>query len=146
MRADRISNDHTVCIDYKSTGMSVEPDHFGRAGLIGSGYAFGAAWYQRGIKKVTGEDAAFIHLAQEVKPPYLCSLVGMDPAWCAYGAAKVRAALALWQSCVKSGEWPAYPNRVAYPALPAWESARFEEKLIGMPYELGALWERTDIK
>jgi hypothetical protein len=144
LRTDLISNDYTIVVDYKTTAGSVEPDNFARSALVGQGYAFGAAWYQRGIKALAGEDAAFVHLAQEVERPFLCSLIGMDPSWCAYGAGKVAAALRMWQQCLRTGEWPGYPARVTYPELPAWESARFEAKLIGIPYELGALFERTD--
>lgn len=148
IRTDRLANDYSVCVNYKTSGASVEPDHVARAGLLNMGYAFGGAWYQRGIKAATREDCAHVWLCQETAPPYLCSLVGMDPTWEAYAAAKVRAALALWQRCAKSGDWPGYPARVCYPELPPWESAKLEAQFVegGIPYDVSALFERTDGK
>jgi hypothetical protein len=146
LRADRIANDHTVCIDYKTTAGSAEPDAFSRSGLINMGYAFSAAWYRRGIKKLTGEDAEFVHLVQECDAPFLCSLVGMDPAFNSYASAKVVAALNIWKRCASDGRWPGYPSRVAYPELPPWESAKAETQLVGIPYDVAALFDRTDGK
>lgn len=143
LRTDRTSADFAVTVDYKTSGMSIAPDTFVRA-LVNMGYAFGAGWYRRGIKALTGVDTSYLFLAQETEAPYLCSLIGLDPSWVAYADQKARLGMLQWAQCVRSGEWPAYPPRACYPELPVWESARLEEKLIGIPYEVGALFERTD--
>lgn len=145
LRTDRSSADFAVTVDYKTSGMSVSPDNFGRA-LVSMGYAFSAGWYRRGIKALTGIDTSYLFLAQETEAPYLCSLIGLDPAWTSYADHKARLGINLWQQCLRTGQWDGYPNRAAYPTMPAWESARFEEKLIGIPYDIANLFERSDAK
>lgn len=134
LRTDRSATDWSLVIDYKTSGMSVEPDHWGRSSLPGiNGYAFGAAWYRRGIKKLTGVDPAYRFLCQETAPPYLCSLVGLNPAWLAYGAAQVHAGLVLWKQCVRTGQWDGYPNKTCYPDVPPWLLAQWEERQVLNP-------------
>lgn len=128
MRPDRISKDRRVIIDVKTSAMSVEPDSFGRRQMISMGYYISAAFYRRGIEDMYGISPAYVFLAIETAPPYLCSLVGIDPAGFELGGAKVEAGLNAWRSCARSGNWPGYPNRVCYPELPPWEQARWEEK------------------
>lgn len=128
MRPDRISSDHRLIVDYKTSARSVEPDSWGRTQLVGLGYYLSAAWYRRGVKALTGIEPSYVFLAQEAEAPYLCSLVGVDPAAFALGAEKVAAGLDMWQQCVRTSSWPAYPNRVCYPEIPAWESARWMER------------------
>jgi len=129
LRTDRIANEHGVVVDYKTTGQSAEPERFGRAALSGLGYSFGAAWYRRGIEKLTGVVPAFVFLAQETAAPFLCSLPGLDPARIAYDDERVGAGIALWNRCLRTGQWDGYANRVCYPALPAWERAKWDERV-----------------
>ena len=128
MRPDRISKDRRVIIDVKTSAMSVEPDSFGRRQMISMGYYISAAFYRRGIEDMYGISPAYVFLAIETAPPYLCSLVGIDPAGFELGGAKVEVGLNAWKSCMRSGNWPGYPNRVCYPELPPWEQARWEER------------------
>jgi hypothetical protein len=139
-RPDRISKDRRVIIDYKSVGGtsgSAHPDTWGRKQLVNMGYYIGAAFYRRGAKALTGEDCAYVYLVQEQEPPYLCSLVGIDRAGESLGDARIGRALDSWASCAKSGNWPAYPARVAYPEMPAYEMAKEEEaEAHGLPFEI----------
>lgn len=127
LRADRISNDYGVLVNYKTTATSVEPSRFSRAQLIGSGYYVDAAWYRRGVRALTGVDPTHLFLAQQVDRPFLCSLPGLDPSWNALGDEKVTEGLRMWQECVRSGVWPGYPSRAVYPELPAFERAKWDE-------------------
>jgi hypothetical protein len=79
-RPDRRSTDWAVLCDYKTTQRSVEPGSWGRTQLLGMGYYLSAAWYRRGVLALTGVSPAYVFLAQEVEAPYLCSLVGVNPA------------------------------------------------------------------
>lgn len=144
LRADRIASDHGVIIDYKTSAMSVEPDRWGRTQLVSMGYYVSAAWYRRGVRALTGVDPSYVFLCQEVDPPYLCSLVGLDPAGLELGDEKCGAGLRQWQECARTGDWPAYPNRVCYPELPVYERARWDERngigADGIPYDVSKLW------
>ena len=115
-------------MDVKTTARSAEPDSWGRTQMVGMGYYVSAAWYRRGVEALCNVSPAYVFLVIEAEPPYLCSLVGVDPAVCELGAQKITHGMNAWAACQRSGKWPAYPNRVAYPEIPAWESARWEER------------------
>ena len=148
LRTDRISNDNAIIVDYKTSAMSVEPDRWGRTQLTGMGYYISAAWYRRGIAALTGVTPDYVFLCQETEAPYLCSLVGVDPAGLALGEEKCMAGLKQWERCVRDGHWPAYPNRVTYPELAPWESTRWAERQgvdeHGIPYDISKLFERKE--
>jgi hypothetical protein len=136
IRPDRIATDRSIIVDYKTVTRTAEPEAFGRTALAGMGYYVGAALYRRVVKKLAGVLPEYVYLVQEQEAPYLCSLVGLDPAAQTLGDRKVARGLALWAQCAKSGYWPAYPNRVCYPELPPWEFASEEERGIeGHPYD-----------
>jgi hypothetical protein len=130
LRTDRIANDYGVTVDYKTSGMSVEPDKFARSARSGMGYDFGAAWYCRGIKALTGVESAYLFLAQETEPPHLCSLNGIPPADMALASEQVAEGLRQWAQCLRTGQWPGYANRVCYAERPPWDRARWDERLI----------------
>lgn len=147
LRADRVSLDRTIIGDYKTSAMSVEPDRWGRTQMVNMGYYIGAAWYRRGVKAVCGVETSYVWLCQESDPPYFCSLIGLDPHGFELGGQKVSAGLKMWQQGVRTGVWPAYPNRVCYPEIPAWEDARWMEKQQdcdehGIPYDISKLFSR----
>lgn len=128
LRVDRISLDYAVSVDLKTTEGGVEPGRWGRMQLINQGYYFSAAWYRRGIEKVTGVQTEYSFLAAMQKAPHLCSLVGVEPAMYDLGARKAQRAIDIWGQCATANNWPAYPARAVYPTLPIWESMQFEDK------------------
>ena len=146
LRCDRIGNDHAIITDYKTTGQSAEPERFGRAALSGLGYGFGAAWYRRGVRALTGVTPDFVFLAQETSAPFLCSMPGLDPARVAYDDERVEVGLNLWRQCLRTGQWDGYANRVVYPELPQWELAKWQERQAethAIPYDVSKLFERS---
>lgn len=148
IRPDRISKDCRVIIDYKTTETSVEPGSWGRRQMIGAGYYKGAAFYRRGIATICDVQPDYVFLAQEQEPPFLCSLVGMDPEEFLVGGEKIQHALTLWKHCTTTGQWPAYPNRVCYPEMPPWEATQWEAQKVemseGIPYDPGKLYGRNE--
>lgn len=141
IRPDRLSD--AICGDLKTTGETAEPGRWGRRQLFGMGYYVGAALYRRGILAATGKRVESVYLVQEQSAPYLCSLVGLDPIAIEVGDRKAARAIANWKRCMKTGDWPGYPSRVAYPEVPPWEAAQEEiEEAIGIPYDPAKLWEK----
>lgn len=127
MRPDRISAALNLMGDVKTTKMEAEPDAWGRKSLFGMGYYVAAAFYCRGLEHHTGKLSRYVYLAQEQEPPHLCSLIGLDGAARHLGKARADRGIAIWKDCMKTGVWPGYPNRVAYPAPPRYELQREEE-------------------
>lgn len=129
MRPDRISSDNRIIIDAKFTGVSAEPDSWGRVQMTRMGYYVSAAFYRLGIQRAYGVAPDYLFLVTETMPPYLSSLVGVDPAGFDLGEQKVLAAMTQWRRCVERNWWPGYVNRVVYPEMPPWETARWEGRL-----------------
>ena len=133
IRPDRISLDRKLIVDVKTTQRSAEPGSWGRTQLTGMGYYTSAAFYRRGVEALCEVSPEYVFLVIEQEPPYLCSLVGMDPKMFEIGGQKIEAALAIWAQCVKRNRWPAYPTRVCYPELPAWEEVRWMDEQAARP-------------
>lgn len=147
IRTDRISTDRRVVVDYKTGGTTAEPGTWGRTQMVRMGYYVNAAFYRRGIKATFGEDPIYVYLVQEQEAPYLCSLVGIDPAGIDAGDRTVARGLRTWKECERKGEWPAYPTRVCYADFPAFELARVEEAEMGhgIPYDPAKLWGKEEM-
>lgn len=145
MRADRISHDRRLIIDAKFTATSAEPDRWGRTQLTGMGYYVSAAFYRRGCQALFETMPDYVFLVVETNAPYLCSLVGVDPHGFDLGGEKCEVGLREWAKCVAANSWPAYPPRVAYPEIPAWEQMRWDERqgvdAHGIPYDPKVLYE-----
>jgi hypothetical protein len=118
-RPDLLSSDKRIVLDYKSTE-NAEPEAFIRQ-IARMSYDMQAEWYVRGIKELTGTEPAFIFLAQEISPPYACSLIALSNAYRVIGQEKVRRAVAIWNSCMASNKWPSYSNRISYAEPSPWQ-------------------------
>lgn len=146
MRPDRLANALNLMGDVKTTKTLAEPDRWGRTQLFGMGYYVAAAFYRRGLKAATGKSADYVYLAQEQDAPFLCSLIGLDPMVKQLGDRKIERAMRTWKNCLKTGVWPGYPDRVAYPEAPVWEIAREEAAPPhGNPYDYEKMgWRKRD--
>ena len=116
---DMNSTDRLICLDLKTTGTSANPEDFIRM-ILSHGYDIQEAWYRRGVKAITGNDPKFIFMVQETKEPYLCSFIGLSPAFQAMAEQKVIRGMDLWRQCMGSGEWPGYGSRIAWVEPPSW--------------------------
>jgi hypothetical protein len=115
--------------DYKTTAKSANPEALSR-GLFSNGWDVQAAFYLRGVKAVTGEDAVFRFACQECYAPYALSVVSLGPDALMLAEKKVRYALDLWRDCLERDSWPGYPTKTAYATLPEWvESAWLAKEL-----------------
>jgi hypothetical protein len=120
-RPDHLSKDRKLIVDAKFTDLSANPATFERQ-IDRMGYDSRAAFYLRGNAATGGpEDARYVYLIQETKPPYAASFIALDPAYLDIGARKVERAIAIWRDCMASGKWPGYTNRIHYAAPSAWQ-------------------------
>lgn len=126
-RLDYLHDDFLWIDDFKTTGASANPDIWTRSALYG-GPDIQAAFYLRGVKATTGKDARFRFVVAENFEPYACSVIELGPDALVIAEKKVRLAIELWTKALKEDNWPAYPTRTCYAALPPWEEARWLEK------------------
>jgi hypothetical protein len=110
--------DMHVVLDYKSTE-NAEPEAFIRQ--IGRmAYDVQAEFYTRGMANI-GEDTRFVFLAQEITPPYACSLIALSNAYREIGQMKVERAIRVWGECMAAQKWPGYPMQIHYAEPSAWQ-------------------------
>lgn len=132
-RTDRISKDMKLIVDYKTTSSNVEPNRWARTQLLD--YYVGAAFYRRGVRILCDTTPAYVYLVQSTEPPYLCSLIGLDPHFVDLGDRKITAALNAWRKCLADDSWPGFPARVCYPVTPAWIEAEWQDREASEPID-----------
>lgn len=127
-RLDWLRDDRAAIDDYKTTGRSANPAAYSGRTLYELGRDVQAAFYLRGVRALTGAEAAFRWAIQETTPPYALSVVAPGPAVLALAGKKVEYAIHRWRQCLDSGQWPGFPDEVCYADLPPWEEAAWLEK------------------
>jgi hypothetical protein len=65
-------------------------------------------------------------VVQEVKPPYLLSVIRLEPAYLEMGKSKVDFGLFMWRKCLATGEWPGYPTKICCIEPLPWNLAQWE--------------------
>lgn len=113
--------------DYK-TAHSARPQTFARS-VANFGYHMQASWYLDGVRALCGvTDPAFVFIVQEKEPPFLVSVIELDPFALHVGASRNQEARELFARCVEADEWPGYGSEVEMAALPRWAEAEFERE------------------
>lgn len=115
----------TGIVDVK-TCCDASADGFARA-IATLGYDVQAAFYQDGLKAVTGRTIPFYFIAVEKEAPFAVAAYKASDEVIEVGRAKYRGALKLLQWCRTNGSWPGYqPNgEVETINLPRW-AANFD--------------------
>lgn len=114
-------------IDDLKTTPNANPEVCSRS-LFGMGYDIQAAFYLRGLKRLTGEDAVFRFAFIEKEAPYALSVVGLTAGAMMLAERKVRYALELWKTCLDNNEWPGYEHRTCWAEMPSWAEAAWLAK------------------
>jgi hypothetical protein len=124
-----------LVVDYKTTD-SAEPGAVSRS-VANYGYHNQGAWYLDAVEGLglTGaaEDPAFILICQEKHPPYLVTVVQLDPEAIQWGRVQNRKAIEIYRECTESGHWPGYTDRIRSLSLPGWADRQY-----------AVAWERGD--
>lgn len=126
-RLDYLHSDHKNIDDYKTRSGTANPEAITRSVMREEGWDIQAAWYLRGLCKLTGEiDAVFRFAVQETSRPYPTSVVALGPDLMELAERKVEYAMRVWKECLGSGEWPGYPRDICFAQAQDWELARWE--------------------
>lgn len=126
-RLDMLDEKNAIIMDYKTT-TNAEPLYLCRRMLVQMGYDVQAEFYTRGYRALSGKQAAFVFLFQEIDPPYACSLVSLAPSLADLAKRKVDMAIKRWGQCLGGLGWPGYDKRVHHAELDPWQLAAFQER------------------
>lgn len=113
--------------DYKTTSATANPDRWTRA-MFQNGWDLQAAFYLRGVERLTGRPATFRYAVQETFPPYALAVISLGPDALVLAQKKILFALDAWRRGLESGRWDGYPRQTCYAALPPWHEAEWLEK------------------
>jgi hypothetical protein len=115
-----------VVPDYK-TAAAVDRASLARA-VASHGYHQQAAHNLDGVVALgLADDPAFVFVCQEKTPPYLVTVIQLDPTALAIGRARNARAYEIFRDCTASGHWPGYAPDVETIALPRWAEREHEE-------------------
>lgn len=118
--------------DLKTT-MDASPESLAKT-VASYGYDLQAAHYLAVWKAATGEDRRFRIIFVEKEAPYgvqvaeLYRKPGDEADWFDHADALARDARRIWGECLRSGNWPCYPSRVAVIGAPGWHLTKMEDR------------------
>lgn len=98
------------------------------------GYDLQAAHYLAVWKAATGEDRRFRIIFVEKEAPFgvqvaeLYRKPGDEADWFDHADALAADARRIWGDCLRSGQWPGYPARVAVIGAPGWHLTKMEDR------------------
>lgn len=107
-----------IAVDYK-TSTSANPAAFAKA-AADYGYHCQQAFYEDGLREVGVGDVGFVFIVQQKTPPYLVSVVQLDPEAVALGRRLNRRAIETFARCRENNVWPGYSDGIETVSLPGW--------------------------
>ena len=123
-RLDYVAQSMDQIWDLKTTGISANPDVFGRQ-MFANGLDIQAALYRQAVRAFTESLPVFRFVVCETEKPYAVSVIQPDAGVLMLADKKIEYAKELWKRCLDSGVWPGYAP-VTHPAeLPEWEEKRW---------------------
>lgn len=129
----RLPDGRLVIPDYK-TARSSEPARFAKA-VVEHGYHQQASWYIDAVAGVgmtdIGDDRppAFLFVAQEKTPPYVVSVLELDPDALMWGRELNEEALRRYRHCRTTRNWPGYVQGIGMIGLPKYAEYSYEKML-----------------
>ena len=117
-RPDKLTPDGKIYFDYK-TSASAHPSAFVRT-AINNGYDLQAAIGKRGVEALKGVTPTVVFVVQEITEPYAVSLVSLSPQFMTIANERLELARYKWDACLKSKEWPGYPDSIMYVDPPGY--------------------------
>lgn len=125
-----------ILVDYKTSG----DDELDRVAWK-TGWHVRAAHYVEGHKALTGEAAEYWYIAQLKKAPYLTEVCKLDSDSLEWGRIQLASAKARFARCLRTGQWPAYPDRATVIALPKWAQMQLQDRHDRGEFDASDLYE-----
>ncbi len=138
-RPDWLTTDGEICLSYKTTTGSANPEKWIRAQL--PQYTVGMALYEHVVESLLGSVNRVVHLVQEQSAPYACSLIALSNEARNLSQRKLEHALNVWERCIKTQTFDAYPTKICYAETPAYELMQWEE-FEGNTYDVATMFKK----
>lgn len=135
MMVDWIGPAPTDIWDLKTSAAGLSDEAIART-IENLGYDVSAAFYLRGLHHLRPDLAGrfrFNWVFVEDQEPFEVRVIEADPETLAYGHRKAALAIAKWQACLTSGEWPGYPREITRSTPPAWAGTRWLAREVSDP-------------
>jgi hypothetical protein len=119
---DWITPDLREVWDYKTSGMSASPYATGKL-MASAGWHVQAAMHERILDALDPAGAGrrrYFYVCQENEDPFALTVNEIGEAALTIGRKQIDYAVKMWAHCLTKNIWPAYPNRIIRPELPAW--------------------------
>ena len=113
-------------IDAK-TSKSADPDQWTRRVMWPSNHDLRAAWYIRGVERVTGNRVPHVFLLAETAPPHDWSWVTVPGESLHLAFQLIDIAVEMWGSSLRTGKWTGYPKTLQRPEMPRYRAEAFED-------------------
>lgn len=123
-RIDLFNAKYSALVDLKTTA-DAGPDNFERS-IYDFGYHRQAAFYMDGWAACGMKATRFVFVAVEKSPPFAVAVYALDQTAIDAGRKELRAMLATYAMCQRTGEWPGYSPKVQSIGIPAWAYKRIE--------------------
>lgn len=132
-RLDRVGEigGEGIILDVKTSGDVASLRNFQRS-IANYGYAEQAAMYVDGLRTLRPLEQGerkFVWLVAEKEPPYLVRLFEIEYDALQYGHTEYRKHLHEYAECVRTGNWPGYPEGIDTAGLPPWLQKAFDATL-----------------
>lgn len=116
-----VEDEAPTCGDLKSTA-SANPEAFKHKSLVQFGYDVQAGHYCSGVYHLLNPSVPpnFLIAASEKKRPWDCCFMEIQKRTMRVGWIRARAALDIYARCVRTGEWPSYPQDIIPLDAPEW--------------------------
>jgi hypothetical protein len=111
---DAADPEAAIVYDYKSTERGLSDEAIART-IDALGYDLSAGFYLRGLNRVLPDLAGrwrFRWVFFETEEPFEVRVVEATRPTLEIGDRKAAFALARWERCLRSGEWPGWPNKI----------------------------------
>ncbi len=105
-------------VEYK-TAACAHPDVFERK-AFDLGYFLAFAFAVTGAAALFDESPAYLFVVQEKEPPYDVAVCEPDAEAFRFAHEQMRQAIATYQRCMETGQWPGYPVGINTISVPPW--------------------------
>lgn len=122
--------EQVLAVDIKTT-RDASREEFARSCWT-YGYHRQAAFYLDGLAACGRPAMGWVLIVVESDPPHQVAVYRLDEASIDAGRAEIRRLLGVVAECMRTGQWPGYPDQVVDLSLPVWALARAESSTRNM--------------